>query len=198
MKPVPEEDFDHAVETVVSNLSGIASLYPSQLEVLRSLVVEQDNLFVTQPTNSGKTIPVVILPEVLKELNSMGHEFPPVPRVLFITALNSIQISLVESITSLGIGCAAVTRDNVDQVLSSEVSVLLVGPEMMKVPSVTKSLLKFRTTFVLKCLDEAHLSRYFCLIGWLVQLCHTQGYGFSLNAKNILFCKIISKKHLFC
>ena len=91
----------------------------------------------------------------------MGHEFPPVPRVLFITALNSIQISLVESMTSLGIGCAAVTRDNVDQILSSELSVLFVGPEVLKVPSVTKSLLKFRTTFVLKCLDEAHLSRYY-------------------------------------
>ena len=124
-------------------------------------MVEEDNLFVTQPTNSGKTIPVVILPKVLKELTSMGYEFPAVPRVIFVTALNSIQISLVESMASLGIDCAAVTKDNIDQILSSQISVLFVGPETLKLPSVTKSLLKVRSSFVLKCIDEAHLSKYY-------------------------------------
>ena len=160
MTSVTEEDFDNAVKTVLENLSGVDSLYPAQMEVLRSLVIDTDNLFVTAPTNSGKTLPPVMLPQVLKELNKLGYQFPTVPRVLFLTALNSIQLSLLTSLASLGIDCAALTRENVDQILSSEVPILLIGPETFKLPSVSKSLLKHRASFVLKVVDEAHLGMY--------------------------------------
>ena len=160
MTSVTEEDFDNAVKTVVEKLSGVESLYPAQMEVLRSLVVDAENLFVTAPTNSGKTLPPVMLPQVLKELNKIGYQFPTVPRVLFLTALNSIQLSLLTSLSSLGLDCAALTRENVDQILNSEVPILLIGPETFKLPSVSKSLLKHRSSFVLKVVDEAHLGMF--------------------------------------
>ena len=87
MPSVIGDDFDTAVENVVRSLQGIVSLYPAQLDVLRHLV-NQENIFVTQPTNSGKTSAPVILPKVLQELNKYGYEFPSDPKVLFITALN--------------------------------------------------------------------------------------------------------------
>ena len=175
MDSVKQRDFEKAVESVLHGLSGISGLYDSQTEVLQSLVTENANLFVTSPTNSGKTLPPVIVPAVLLELNTMGYEFPASPRVLFQTALNSIQLSLMLNMKSLGIQCSAVTRDNVDQVLISETPVLFignyiaqsgkvladfspfVGPEVLKVPEVTKSLLKYRESFVLTVIDEAHL-----------------------------------------
>ena len=160
MSCVSEDDFDNAVNSVVETLKGIDMLYPSQLKVLRHLV-NQDNLFVTSPTNSGKTIAPVILPSILKELNKIGYEFTPSPKVLFLTALNSIQISLISSMASLGIRCAGVTSENITEVLNSEASVLFIGPEVIKTGNVTQMLLKFRSSFVCKVVDEAHL-------GWLL------------------------------
>ena len=127
MDIVKQHDFEKAVESVLHGLSGIDGLYDSQIEVLQSLVREDANLFVTSPTNSGKTLPPVIVPAVLLELNLMGYKFPTSPRVLFQTALNSIQLSLISNMRSLGIQCSAVTRDNVDQVLISKAPVLFIG-----------------------------------------------------------------------
>ena len=158
MSSVSDDDFDTAVNNAVKTLKGIDALYPSQLKVLRHLV-NQDNLFVTSPTNSGKTIAPVILPSILTELNKMGYEFTPRPKVLFLTNLNSIQISLISSMASLGIKCAGVTTENITEVLNSEVSVIFVGPEVLKAGSVTQMLLKFRSSFVCKVVDEAHLGK---------------------------------------
>ena len=101
MTAVSDSDFDIAVDIVVESLANVTSLYASQIEVLRNLV-KQQNIFVTLPTNAGKTLPPAILPSVIRELHKLGyHQFPSVPRVLFITALNSIQLSLVASIARM-------------------------------------------------------------------------------------------------
>ena len=65
---VLESDFNLAVDNVVSTLDGILQLYEGQKKLLRNLV-DRENVFYTSPTNSGKTIPPVILPAILKELN---------------------------------------------------------------------------------------------------------------------------------
>ena len=94
------------------------------------------------------------------ELNKVGHQFPKHPKVLFVTALNSIQISLVQSMKDLGISCAALkSSESIEQILSSETNVLFVGPEVLKLPSVSKVLLKWRTHVVAKVVDEAHLGK---------------------------------------
>ena len=67
-----KKDFDQAVHLVVQKLPGVTELYPSQTELLRCLV-EKNDVFLTSPTNSGKTLPPVILPSVLSELNKMGY-----------------------------------------------------------------------------------------------------------------------------
>ena len=158
---INEIDFLHAVDNVVKNLNGISNLYDSQLEVLRSLVMDTSNLFVTAPTSSGKTLPPVLLPSLLHELSDIGYDVPSFSRVLFVTAMNSIQLSLLTSMNNLGISCAALTKDNVDEVLESKVKVLLIGPEVLKMKNVTKSLLKVRSSFSLKVIDEAHLGMYY-------------------------------------
>ena len=80
--------------------------------------------------------------------------------MLFITALNSIQISLVLSMKDLGISCAALkSSDNIEEILCSETNVLFVGPEVLKLPLVSKALLKWRSLFVAKVVDEAHLGK---------------------------------------
>ena len=155
---VTKEDLNIAVENVLQRLVGITELYPGQMELLTKLV-EKQNVLYTSPTNSGKSVPPVLLPDVICELNKIGYDFPANPKVLFITALNSIQLSLVGSTKALGICCAAVTRDNAAVILGSPISVLFISPEVLKLRCVTQLLLKSREEFVLKTVDECHLGK---------------------------------------
>ena len=149
-------DFKKAVGIVVANLAGIDDLYPGQYELLEALM-KNENIFYTSATNSGKTLPAVMFPEVLKQLRSMGYKFPRNPRTLFVTQLNSIKLSLHNNVQSLGISCESVSNDNVKTLMESDTSVLFISPEVLKSQEVTKSLLKHRSDFVLKVVDEAHL-----------------------------------------
>ena len=155
---VAAEDLSTAIRSVVDNLVGIDELYPSQRELIQALV-DNENVFYTGSTNSGKTLPTVMFPNVLKKLNSMGYSFPVAPKILFITALNSLQLSLVHNTKALGIKCEVLTSKNAPALLTSEVSVIFVSPEVLKLPLVTKQLLAQRKAFVLKVVDEAHLGK---------------------------------------
>ena len=66
-----ESDISIAIDEVVSRLTGIESLFDGQLTLLQHLI-RGENVFYTSPTDSGKTIPPVILPDVLKQLNTLG------------------------------------------------------------------------------------------------------------------------------
>ena len=155
---VSKEDLDEAVFRVVQKLSGIEFLYPTQLELL-SILVEGDNVFYTAPTNSGKTLPPVLFPYVLCELTQLGYSYPSNPKMIFLTALNSIKLSLLTSMKKLGIMCSEITVENVKRVLLSESRVLFVSPEVLNHPRVTEEFLKVRSDFVLKTIDECHLGK---------------------------------------
>ena len=157
---VLESDFNLAVDNVVSTLDGILQLYEGQKKLLRNLV-DRENVFYTSPTNSGKTIPPVILPAILKELNKLGYNFPVHPKVLFVTVLNSLQASLVTSMDQLGIISEVLNKENAEYVLASEATVIFVGPEILKLNEVSKALLQQRSKFVCKVIDEAHLGKIF-------------------------------------
>ena len=156
MDEVATSDLEEAIRVVLLKLNGISNLYPDQ-HYLLSALFEKDNIFYTNSTNSGKTLPAVIFPDILKHLNSVGYKFPSNPKLLFVTALNSLKLSLVNNVKSLGINCEAVTHDNIKKLMNSETSVLFISPELLKLPSVTKVLLAFRSSFVLKVVDECHL-----------------------------------------
>ena len=156
MREVSSVDLDAAIQTVLEKLPGITDLYPNQKELLSALF-QHESIFFTSSTNSGKTLPTVIFPLVIKELSSSGYNCPLNPKLLFITALNSLQLSLVNNVKALGIDCESVTCDNVQMLLKSDTSVLFVSPEVLKQSSVTKALLLHRSDFVLKVVDEAHL-----------------------------------------
>ena len=149
---------DIAIQSVLENLVGITSLYPNQHELLTALF-QNENVFYTDSTNSGKTLPAVIFPEILKNLNRQGYKFPSKPKLLFVTALNSLKLSLVNNTKAIGIDCAAVTTENVRNLLESDTSVLFISPEVLKVPAVTQTLLHQRSAFVLKVVDECHLGK---------------------------------------
>ena len=70
MCSIKPEDIERAIEEVVKKLNGIDSLYPGQHEIILSLF-HSDNIFFTSSTNSGKTLPAVIYPEILKYLGGM-------------------------------------------------------------------------------------------------------------------------------
>ena len=158
MVPVSSDDLEDAIKSVLTKLNGINDLYAHQYQLLKT-IIENDNIFYTNSTNSGKTLPTVIFPQIVKHLNTVGYKFPPNPKLLFVTVLNSLKLSLVNNVQSLGIDCAAVTCDNVQGLLDSNVSVLFISPETLKLPSVTKLLLTYRSNFVLKVVDECHLGR---------------------------------------
>ena len=86
----------------------------------------------------------------------MGYGFSP-GKLLFVTALNSIQMSMVSSMKALGVQCEAITAENCTEVLASETKVIFVSPEVMKLQRVTSCLLSHRNEFQLKCIDEVHL-----------------------------------------
>ena len=153
MDVVSKDDLDVAVSNVLKRLTGISQLYPSQYQLLCRLV-EKENIFFTSPTNSGKTLVAVILPDVVSELAVLGYEFPKNPKILFITPLNSIKLSMVSSMNNLGVECKAVSKENIEETLSSGVSVLFISPEVLKMDSVVKVLLRFRSNFILKVIDE--------------------------------------------
>ena len=60
-------------------------------------------------------------------------------KVLFVTCLNSIQMSMVSTVKLLGLDCEAVTVDNYAEVIASKVKILFIGPEILKLPRVTRS-----------------------------------------------------------
>ena len=80
------------VDNVVDTLSGISGIYPVQLQLLEALV-KNNNVFFTSATNSGKTLPACLYPYVLEELAKLGYEVPT-GKAIFITALNSIKLSM--------------------------------------------------------------------------------------------------------
>ena len=85
---------------------------------------------------------------------------------------------------ALGVKCGGVTCENIAELLNSDVSVLFIGPEVIKQQSVTKMLLQFRSHFVCKVVDEAHLGEFgfltfACFCPWdkywnskMVYICH--------------------------
>ena len=158
MAEVSTADLEAAVQVTLKKLDGITELYPSQYELLLCLL-ENNNIFYTNSTNSGKTLPLIIYPDILKCLNSLGYNFPSEPKVLFVTALNSLKESLVNNAKTLGLRAEAVTSDNLEGLLSSDTSVLFISPEVLKLPTVTRLLIKNRASFALKCVDEAHLGK---------------------------------------
>ena len=147
-----------SITDVISNLVGIKELYPSQFQILEAIFAH-DNIFYTGSTNSGKTLPTIIYPEVLKKLNEYGHKFPASPKVLFVTALNSLQLSLLNNTKSIGLSGEILTCQNASELLKTDISVLFVSAETLKLPNVTRLLLENRHSFVLKVVDEAHLGR---------------------------------------
>ena len=154
---VTSEHLESAINAVLEGVNGISDLYPTQRDLLATLF-EDDNIFYTASTNSGKTLPTILYPEILKSLNtSHGYNFPANPKVLFVTALNSLQLSLANNVQALGLHCEVVTRDNIEAVLKSTKSVLFISPEVLKLPTVTQKLLLERSSFVLKVVDECHL-----------------------------------------
>ena len=124
MQEVRSADIEIAVGNVVGKLNGIVDLYPFQMELMCALV-RKESIFLTSATNSGKTLPCVIFPQVLDELIIMGYEFSP-GRVLFVTNLISIQMSMVGSMKDLGVQCQAVTTQNYVEVLDSDIKVLFI------------------------------------------------------------------------
>ena len=160
---ISEADMEKAKKNVVETLPGIDNLYLSQKNVLKRLLLKE-NIFLTSPTNSGKSLPPVLLPGVCVELSKMGYSFPQTPRVLFVTALNSIQHSLVASTNMIGIRCEATKNDNVQKALEAGVSVLFIGPEVLKMKTVVQNLLMYRTDFMCKVIDEAHLGIPFYML----------------------------------
>ena len=158
MSQIKSEDLEKAIDKIVKKLAGIDNLYPSQHELILALV-KSDNIFYTASTNSGKTLPAVIYPDILKCLNSFGYSFPSNPKLLFVTALNSLKLSLVNNVKSVGIDCEAVTSENLKELLNSNTSVLFISPEVLKQPGVTQLLILHRNMFVLKVVDEAHLGK---------------------------------------
>ena len=155
MGEVLVDDLKVAVENVIEQIDGIDELYPIQMQLLSSLV-KRENVFFTSATNSGKTLPAVIFPQILDELIKLGHNISS-GKVLFVTALNSIQMSLVASMKSLGLQCEAVSVQNYAEVLASDVRVIFISPEVMKLPRISSCLLDHRQSFTLKVIDEAHL-----------------------------------------
>ena len=122
--------------------------------------MDKKNIFMTSPTNSGKTLPALIFPSVLRELHGLGHVDLKVDgKVLFLTALNSIKMSMLSSASYMNIRCESVTENNVEELMRSDISVLFIGPEVMKSPKVSKAMMKWRHKFVLKVVDEVHLCK---------------------------------------
>lgn len=156
---VRDEDLQRAVSQVVYQLKGIDDLYDHQYDLLRTILTN-DHIFYTSSTNSGKTLPTVMYPQILKKLNSYGYSFPKNPKVLVLTPLNSLQLSHINSVSALGIDCAAISAKNVKDLLVSNISVLFVSPETLKITLVSNTLLQHRRQIVLKVVDEVHLCKF--------------------------------------
>ena len=159
MEAVTKEHLDQAIHCVISQTDNIEQLYPVQEQLIEALVMKE-NIFFTSATNSGKTLPVAMYPLILDELQKLGYKVST-GKVLFTTALNSIKMSMISNLRKFGIVCEALTSENYHHVLAAtEIKVVFVSPEVLKNPLVSRALLAHRNSFVLKCVDEAHLGNY--------------------------------------
>ena len=159
MVEVPDADVETAIKKAVTKIRNIDSLYPVQVQLVKALV-NKENIFFTSATNSGKTLPVVMYPLVLDQLRKLGYQVSS-GKVLFVTALNSIKLSMVSNLRNFSIECEALTAENCSRVLTSPVlRVVFISPELLKNSTVSRALLLYRKSFILKCIDEAHLGRH--------------------------------------
>ena len=148
----------------------IVKLNQTNQRTLLKTILDHDNIFYIASTNGGKTLPTIIYPAILQKLNCMGYNFHPNPKVLFVTALNALQLSLINNAKGLGIDCEAVVSDNVEELLNSNTSVLYISPEVLKLPKVTQTLLMKRSSIVLKVVDECHLGMVIFNVAGLVMV----------------------------
>ena len=155
---IDPKHLNEAISEVLCSLNGITDLYPIQMKLLETLFIS-DNIFFTASTNSGKTLPVMIYPLVLNALKKFGYSTINNPKILFVTALNSLQLSLLNNVRKIGINCLALSSTNIKSALASPTPVLFISPEVLKVKTVTQSLLSNGSKFVLKVVDEAHLGK---------------------------------------
>ena len=149
-----------ALSDVLLSLKGIDVLYDHQYEFLKTILANQ-NIFYTNSTNSGKTLPCIIYPELLKKLNAYGYNFPSRPKVLIVTPLNALQLSHINAVKGLGLKSGSLSTKNVLGMMTSDISILFVSPETLKLPQVAKALLTHRENIVLKVVDEVHKCEYF-------------------------------------
>ena len=131
MEVLNDEVILQAIKEVKDELIGIEDLYEGQYSLLTNLMKGED-IFYTASTNSGKTLPTVMFPLVIRKLANKGLNFPTCPRILYLTPLNSLQLSLVNNVTAHGIECNAVNAENVSILLESSTPVLFIIPETLK------------------------------------------------------------------
>ena len=66
--------------------------------------------------------------------------------------------SMISNARMMGISCEGLTSKNYAALLeSSDIKVLFVSPEVLKISAVSTALLAHRKDFGLKCIDEVHL-----------------------------------------
>ena len=153
---IAPEDLERAVNSVINHMNDIDNLYPVQMTLFKALL-GKDNIFFTSATNSGKTLPVLIFPYIVEKLSEMGYPTQG-GKVLFVTPLNSIKMSMISNARMMGISCEGLTSKNYAALLeSSDIKVLFVSPEVLKISAVSTALLAHRKDFGLKCIDEVHL-----------------------------------------
>ena len=156
---IAPDDFERAVNSVINHMNNIENLYPVQMTLLKALL-GNDNIFFTSATNSGKTLPVLMFPYIVEKLSEMGYPTQG-GKVLFVTPLNSIKMSMISNARMMGISCEGLTSINYAAVLeSSDIKVLFISPEVLKISSVSTALLSHRKDFGLKCIDEVHLGMF--------------------------------------
>ena len=90
-----------AVKGVLSTLPTVHDLYQSQWEMLTALFTH-DNIIFTASTYSWKTLPSVMYPLILKELRNFGYPSKEKSKILFVTELNALQLSLLQSVRKCG------------------------------------------------------------------------------------------------
>ena len=69
-------------------------------------------------------------------------------------------MSLISTTRAFNVKCEAVTAKNIEHLVTSDVAILFVWPEVLQTPIVIKSLLKVRDSFALKVIDEVHLCKH--------------------------------------
>ena len=161
-----------AKEVIEEHFPRIKSLSVQQLEILKSIFIENKDTFAILPTGHGKSLPYQIAPLVAQKLSSLGHRHAEFSRftdrniVIIISPLLALMEEQAKSMVAAGITACCLHDESIakEDILNGRFQLVFGGTEAWVKSDKWRKMLQsqiYQQRLLLIAADEAH-----CIPKW--------------------------------